>query len=237
MLDSSLPISLQYQLRSELIEKINNKEWKEGDLIPSERELCDIYGISRITVREVLKDLVANGFFVRKQGKGTFVAEKKIESVMTSSFSLKADLQDKGIESSFIMLDYKTIDLSDFLAKTFELDNEKVAAVTRVRIIDGKKYAREISYVPIRYLPGATMTDIEKDGLYPTMKKTSGIFPTSSDEIIEAVNCPKDIAIDLDLKRYTAVIKVTRRTNYRGQCIEYCESYISGIRYNCHRDI
>lgn len=235
MLDSNLPVSLQYQLRSKLLEKINKKEWPNGALIPSERELCDIYGVSRMTVREVLKDLVAKGVLIRKQGKGTFVAEKKIVATMTSTFSLKADLEDKKIESSFTMLDFQITDTPLYLEEIFNLKDEKIAQIARLRIVGGKKYARETAYVPVRYIQEANEKDIDKNGLYPTMKEKSGLFPETADETIEAVNCPKDIAKDLGLKKDEAVIKIIKRTFYRGICIEYCESFVSGIRYNCHR--
>ena len=78
MLDSNLPVSLQYQLREIMFEKLNSGEWKEGEMIPSEHELCEEYGVSRITVREVLKELVQSGYLKRKQGKGTFVSKPTV---------------------------------------------------------------------------------------------------------------------------------------------------------------
>ena len=106
MLDSSLPVSLQFQLRTRLLEKIQSGEWAVGQLIPSERDLCDEYGVSRMTVREVLGSLTQSGYLVRKQGKGTFVAEEKIEYTMTSDYSLGRELKARGYEDRFILLKF-----------------------------------------------------------------------------------------------------------------------------------
>ncbi len=53
MLDSNLPVSLQYQLREVLFEKLNSGEWKAGEMIPSEHELCEEYGVSRISSKGI----------------------------------------------------------------------------------------------------------------------------------------------------------------------------------------
>ena len=79
------PFTLHHQLKREFYEKIANKEWLPGQLIPSEKELCEEYGVSRITVREALRELVQANYLVRKQGKGTFVAAPTVE------FTLLAD--------------------------------------------------------------------------------------------------------------------------------------------------
>ena len=105
-MNTNSPVTLQYQLRKELYEKIRNKEWMPGQMIPSERELCDEYCVSRITVREALKELVQSGYLVRKQGKGTFVAVPTVEHTMTSTFSLSQALEESGNESKFIMVSY-----------------------------------------------------------------------------------------------------------------------------------
>ena len=79
MLDSSLPYTLQFQLHTEILRKIQTDEWATGQAIPSERELCNEYGVSRATVREVLKSLTQSGYLIRKQGIGTFVESVKVE--------------------------------------------------------------------------------------------------------------------------------------------------------------
>ncbi len=232
MLDSSLPYTLQYQLRAELLKKIQNGAWATGQMIPSERELCDEYGVSRITVREVVRSLAQSGYLIRKQGKGTFVAGEKVEYVMNSNFSLREDLKQKGATDKFILLGYSKVKASLFYSQQFGIEeDENVVIVTRIREINGKNYAWEKAAVPARYLVGATQADIERDGLYPTIRRCSDLFPEEAEETIEAVNCPDSIAQQMGLKKSLAVTLVTRSTKAQGRYIEYCESYLHGQRY------
>lgn len=238
MLDSSLPISLQFQLRTCLLEKIQSGEWAVGQLIPSERDLCDEYGVSRITVREVLGSLTQSGYLIRKQGKGTFVAEAKIEYTMTSDYSLGRELKEKGLEDRFILQKFSKELCAPNYQQIFGLTaNEYVVEVTRIRVVGGKNYAWEKSVVPAKYLINASADDVDKYGLYPTMHKCSNIYPEVAEDIIESVNCPNLIAQALNLEKNAAVTLVTRKTKANGVCVEYCISYLNGQRYRCSHQI
>ncbi len=238
MLDNKLPLTLQYQLRTALLQKISSEEWPAGYLITSERDLCEEYGVSRITVREVLKELSQSGYLVRKQGKGTYVAPPKIEYAMTSAFSLKQELKQKGVRSAFIMLGFNKVKASLFYQQNLKLnENENVFEVIRLRKIEDEMYAWEKSVVPSKFLIGATKEDIDQNGLYPTIQKCCGIYPTTAEENIEASNCPDSIASIMNIEKNKAVIRVTRVTSAQGQLLEFCESYLYGQRYKCSRVI
>lgn len=237
-MDMNSPLTLQFQLRSTLYANIENKIWLPGQKIPSERELCEEHNVSRMTVREVLKDLEQSGYLVRKQGKGTFVATPAIEYKMTSTFSLSQVLQQNGASSEFEILGYEICKVPDFLRETFKLaDSDEVVELIRVRRINGEAYAWEKAVVPCKYLAGATQQDIDKNGLYPMMKASSGIFPEYSEESVDAVSCPKKVAENMGLAQRTAVFFVTRFTMAGDTCVEYCESYVYGQRYHCQHII
>lgn len=72
---SSLP--LYEQLMINIKDEMDKGVYKAGDRIPNEAELCDLYSVSRITVRRAIQELVEEGLLERKQGKGTFVSRKK----------------------------------------------------------------------------------------------------------------------------------------------------------------
>lgn len=77
MLDPVSPVPLYQQLKIALRRLIEAGEWQAGEAIPPERELIDRYGVSRITVRQALSDLEAEGLLLRRHGKGTFVAPRR----------------------------------------------------------------------------------------------------------------------------------------------------------------
>lgn len=78
------PLPLHHQLRQTLEEQIRAGLWAAGTAIPTEYELMERYGVSRTTVRQALAALVADGILYRQQGKGTFVAPRRIAQPLDS---------------------------------------------------------------------------------------------------------------------------------------------------------
>ena len=87
--DSSSPIPLYHQLKLAIKKKIKNGEFKVGERIPTEQELCDLYGISRTPVRQALQELVYEGLLVRRRGRGTFVTENHGQATTQSTVLLR----------------------------------------------------------------------------------------------------------------------------------------------------
>ena len=232
MLDESLPVTLQYQLRSKLHEKIENRFWSPGSQIPSERELCDEYGVSRITVREVLKELVQEGYLVRKQGKGTFVSLPKFVNELSSNYSLSHEIEKEGLSSDFQLLSFRKCSPTSALKQIFGIsDTDSVYEITRLRLIGSELFAWERAYTPCSLMEGADEKQLEKEGLYFTIFRCSGLMAEEAEVESEAVNCPADIAKLLQLKKNTAVLHLTRVTTAQNRPVEYCESYIRSDTY------
>ncbi|MCA9905692.1 MAG: GntR family transcriptional regulator, partial [Anaerolineae bacterium] len=76
-IDKSSPLPYHYQLREILRAEIAAERWRRGDQLPSEHQLCDMFQVSRTTVREALDALVNEGLLTREKGLGTFVADPK----------------------------------------------------------------------------------------------------------------------------------------------------------------
>lgn len=97
-IDRSSPIPLYYQLKQILLDKINQHDWKPGDLIPSELELQEEYGLSRTTVRQTLSELTFEGHLVRQRGRGTFVKQNKITHDPAAGLPLSEYIVQQGLE-------------------------------------------------------------------------------------------------------------------------------------------
>jgi GntR family transcriptional regulator len=119
MIDKNSPIPVYYQLKEMIKEKITKGTWQVGQCIASERELTEAYGVSRMTVRQALGELVQEGLLVREKGKGTFVCEPKVKQEDMMSFS---DIIKKAGRSLITkVLDFEVINTPDELADTFEV--------------------------------------------------------------------------------------------------------------------
>lgn len=80
MINKHSPLPIYYQLEQGIKEMIEKGQLQPGEMIPSEREWAEMYEISRMTVRQAINNLVNDGYLVRKRGKGTFVATKKLNN-------------------------------------------------------------------------------------------------------------------------------------------------------------
>ncbi len=84
------------QVKDHVLQKIHNGTWKPGDLIPSERELMQQFGLSRMTVNRALRELTDNQMLVRTQGSGTYVAEGKHQSTLVEIRSIDDEVVARG---------------------------------------------------------------------------------------------------------------------------------------------
>ncbi|MDZ5254913.1 GntR family transcriptional regulator [Clostridium sp. LIBA-8841] len=157
MIDKNSPIPVYYQLKEMIKEKITKGTWKVGQCIASERELTEAYGVSRMTVRQALGELVQEGLLVREKGKGTFVCEPKVKQEDMMSFS---DIIKKAGRSLITrVLAFEVINTPDELADTFNVD--KIYKINRLRLVDGEAVANEVVYIPCEYCGFVTKEDLE----------------------------------------------------------------------------
>jgi GntR family transcriptional regulator len=106
MLDPGSPVPLYHQLKHALRLAIEGGQWRPGDQLPTEQALMERYGVSRITVRQALADLVAEGLLYRRRGKGTFVAARAapIAETLTELTGHLEELRRQGLDPAVTML-------------------------------------------------------------------------------------------------------------------------------------
>lgn len=235
MLDEQSPISLYNQLRDLLLEKIRKGEWKPNDKIPTERELCKIYGVSRITVRQALESLSQEGYIYKKQGRGTFVKSKKYEQPLGSLYSFGEEIRKSGGIPSSTILDFKVGKVTEPVASKLGLiEGENVYLLERLRNADNSPYAMEVSSIPCSVVNGLNVKILEEKGLYASLRELAGIIPTQADETFEAIILPDNVTTKLNTKRHSAGFLIERITYWRDVPIEHCLSYVRGDKYKYH---
>ena len=163
MLDrkSSQPLYAQFE---EIVRhKIGSGEWPIDSAIPSENELSAIYGISRMTVRSVLTNIVAEGLLYRVQGKGTFVSEPKILSRPLSQMGIRAQLEHMGYETSTELLGFQEIHAPGWTAEKLNIyPASPIFVVTRLRYIKDVPFSIHRSYIPKAICPDLDKQDLER---------------------------------------------------------------------------
>jgi GntR family transcriptional regulator len=232
MLDEKAPVTLYYQLKEIIINKIKSKEWAVDIRIPTERQLCDIYKVSRITVRQALAEIEREGFLYRKQGKGTFVTIPKLEQRLSSFYSFSEEISKMGFLPGSKMLNFSTSKADDILAKNLNIGaGSAVYIIKRLRLADNEPFAFETSYMPYDMLKELSEDDITSQGLYNTLKHKYDINPDEAVETFEAVIINSEDAQSLNVKKNSPGLLLERFTYAGGKPVEYCRSIIRGDRY------
>lgn len=231
MLDEKAPVALYYQLKEILLEKIRNNEWPINGKIPTERELCEIFKVSRITVRQALYELEKEGYLYRKQGKGTFVTAPKIEQRLSSFYSFSEEIRKMGYTPSTQVVGFDLITADAEVAKHLNIPQEaKVYSIRRLRLANQEPFAYEISFIPHELCPGLTSEEVATNGLYNSMGKY-GIVPNKAIETFEAVAISSNDALYLEANKNSPGLLLNRVTYAEQKVIEYCRSIIRGDRY------
>src|SRR3989454_11654646 len=131
------PLPRYYQLKEILRERARSGEWKPGDLIPSERELSEKYGISRMTARQAITDLVNEGLFYREQGKGTFVSERKITQQLIHLTGFTEDIRARGQRPGTRVLSAEMRLADEATAEKLRIDaGTLIFRLQRLRLVD-----------------------------------------------------------------------------------------------------
>lgn len=220
--------ALYNQLKDKLREKIESGEWKEGYKIPTEKEICEMFNVSRITVRKAIEDLQEENYLVKKQGKGTFIKRSQINQSLQKFYSFSEELKGKGIEEKAEMLEFGIVIPDEHLQNIMKITtNDKVFFVKRLRLLDEKPYAIEKSYIPVKCTPELTEEIVDKNGLYNSLQ-AFGVHLEHATERFSAVNLRKEEAYYLNADFNEAGIKLTRRTYQGNEMVEYCSSVIRG---------
>ena len=206
MIDKSSPIPVYYQLKNDLISKISEGVWKPGDCIASERELCEIYGVSRMTIRQAIGELVQEGILLRVKGKGTFVCEQTFKQKDMMSFTEIIKQMGKNLRSELV--EFEKIETPDDLSDIFSLD--ELYKITRKRIVDEECVALERVYIPVDYcgyideemLKGSLFKILEDFGYKVDYSQSSIVSVIMNDEL-------KDI---FDVDNQVPMLKIISKT-------------------------
>jgi GntR family transcriptional regulator len=191
-----------YLLKKDLIKKIENDQFKTNEQIPSERELIQMYGYSRITVRKAIDDLVNEGYLYRIHGKGTYVKGNDVQQNIVSLNSITNDILAMGKEPSRKVLKFKVDKTFLKRAEELEIDNDdEVVILDRIYYADKEPINRTTDYLPAKYFPNINNYDFSKNSLFQVIEEEYKIKITRAVRTIEAVLADEEIAGMLELKK------------------------------------
>lgn len=242
MIDKHSPIPIYYQLEELIKSSIEKEKLKPGDMLPSEREYTEKYEISRMTVRQATTNLVHNGYLVRERGKGTFVANQKIEQTLQGLTSFTEDMRSKGMEPGTKILDFKIVSTDQDIAKKLNIEKGlPIYKIERVRLADGFPTAYETSFLSKEIVSGLT-EEIIKGSLYEHVEKTLGLTIGYATQVMEASTARARESGILGIHEGAPILVISRITYLKNEKpLEVVNSIYRGDRYkfviNIKRDV
>jgi GntR family transcriptional regulator len=230
------PLPLHYQVKEIILEMIENEELKPDDVIPTERELCEIQGVSRMTVNKAILSLVNEGILYREQGKGTFVAKPKEKQQLTQLRSFTQEMNQKGFQTRTKILSFQIIEPTKQNRITLQMSKEHkyVIELTRLRMRETEPIALETVWIPQYLCSDMTIETIEGKSLYKVLEEKYHYHLEKANQTIEPIMLneyeskllnQKDKALALLFRRTTLIengipIEYTK-TIYRSDMYKY----------------
>lgn len=233
--NSSIPLHIQFEA---LIRKrIESGDWQQGDQIPSERDLMQLAGISRATVRQTLTTLVFEGILEKSHGRGTFVKRTRFEQPLESVYSFSEQLRAGGVILEDLVLDQRTIPASDELAARLRIKvGESLILLKRLRSIHETPVMVSVAYIPEMFCPNL-MHDTLEGSLYSALTARYGIPILNATDTLESVAADAVTARLLRVPGRTPLMYVERLAYTTGdRPLHWGQNYIRGdmCRFRTH---
>jgi len=232
-IDPGSPVPKFFQLREILLDLID-RELAVDAAIPSERDLCQRYGLARMTVRHAMDHLVSEGRLYRVPGKGTFVARPKIDlPLRLASFS--NDMRARGLQPGAIELARRTVGAGPTLARELRIElDAPVHVLERLRTADGAPMALERAHISAAAAPDLIHEDLTGRSLYAVLEERFGLIFDAGEQTIGAGIAKSADARLLNVPHGSAVLLLERRSSVAGRAVEYTVSTYRADRYQLH---
>ncbi|WP_373505301.1 GntR family transcriptional regulator [Aestuariivirga sp.] len=226
------PAPLYSRIKRMVQDAVTAGELKQGDSIPSERDVADMLKVSRVTVRKAFSDLVTEGVLVQRRGSGTYVngQVKRIEQPLSRLTSFSEDMQLRGLKTDADWLDRSSgLPTPEEAMKLSISPNEHVSRFHRLRRAAGVPLAIELAVIPHRYLPDPASVS---GSLYDALGDR-GVRPVRALQRLHATALSSKEAKLLDLKEGSPALFIERISFLGdGRTVEYTRSHYRGDSYD-----
>jgi GntR family transcriptional regulator len=228
--DRSSPVPLYHQLEKLIRTGIDRGEFLPGSLLPSESELCASYGVSRSVVRQTLTHLAQAGVIRTQRGRGSFVAEKKLqERFVQRAAGLFEDLKRMGYEISTAVLDKRRVDLP--LPVQEFLGTDRGIRIDRLRSVDDRVLVLIRSYLPEAPFAALLDEELEDRSLYGLIQSRFALRPVRGNRWVEAVAADAETADHLQVEPGEPLLFLRGTSRDQdGRPLEWFEAWHRGDR-------
>lgn len=239
-IDKNTPVPLYYQLKTILVKEIESGNYRPGDSIPTEKELVEMYDVSRTTVRQAISELVQEGRLRRVKSKGTFVTQPKIKQNFIKKLeSFNEQIRRMGCTPSTRVLEFGKIVVPDSYAVAMGLDfGDEVAYLRRLRFINQEPNVVVATYLPLDRCGFVLKHNFATESLYNVLALRPDTCICKVNRIAEAIAATTEDAQLLGVKVGQPIHSfVTTGYNANNQIVEYSLAHYRGDRNRFETEI
>jgi len=228
--------SLLYsRVETVLAGEITDGDLKVGDQLPTEDSLIARFGVSRITVRRAIQNLVRRSLVEIRRGKGTFVAAPKITQELTELSGFVEDMHALGRKPTARVIGKEIVTADASVASQLALTKgERVVRIRRVRLADGIPLSFDETYLPLEIGRKVISDDLKLEPIFSLLERKYHVPLIEAEYKLDAVPADAEVAAALKVKERSAIFRIERtsysagsrpvdyeRLHYRGDLVRF----------------
>ena len=228
--------SLLYsRVETVLASEIADGDRKVGDQLPTEDSLIARFGVSRITVRRAIQNLVSRGLVEIRRGKGTFVAAPKITQELKELSGFVEDMHALGRKPTARVIGREIVTADATVARQLALTKgERVVRIRRVRLADGIPLSFDETYLPLEIGKKIITNNLKVEPIFALLERKYDVPLIEAEYKLDAVPAESEVAAALRVKQRSPVLRIERtsystgsrpvdyeRLHYRGDLVQF----------------
>jgi GntR family transcriptional regulator len=236
--------SLLYsRVETVLAGEITHGDLKIADQLPTEDSLIARFGVSRITVRRAIQNLVSRGLVEIRRGKGTFVAAPKITQDLKELSGFVEDMHALGRKPTARVIGNEIVTADATVARELALTRgERVVRIRRVRLADGVPLSFDETYLPLEIGKKIIANDLKVEPIFSLLERKYNIPLIEAEYKLDAVAAESEVAAALRVKQRSPIFRIERtsystgsrpvdyeRLHYRGDLVRFVTRLVRKI--------
>ena len=232
-IDKALPTPAYLQLKACLKRAIDEGEIAPGAALPSERELAEVLGLSRMTVRRAFEELVSDNLVEQRQGSGTYVLPRRHEQIIDRVLGFSQEAAGLGFKAGSELLAADYLPADQHAADALGVDKgEAVLQLVRLRTADGEPLALQSAHLSPRFRDFPLEHLRESGSLYATLEHRYGVTPHGARQTVSARLPTRQECQLLGIGKEVPLLAMERVTfDAQGRAFEYVRSAYRSDKY------
>ncbi len=215
-------IPLHEQISSWLREEIVSGRLPPDARLPSEHDLCEQFGVSRVTVRRALQTLEADGLIYRRPGLGSFACDRRLSQGLVRLTDFAQDMSRAGLEARSRVLHQEKEPCPEPVAERLGVTpGSPVLRLDRLRLGDGEPMALDVTWIPTYYAQLLEGHDLGVETIYRVLEREYGIPVVSGRYRISASRAEGEVATHLGVPAGEALLVLERTSRTLGHKAVY----------------